>query len=166
MKHIIFLMSIMLITQNALGSVKCSLFQDSRLKYHCNKIKQTDKKIKNLNFPNSASNLSFLLFDKDVEMVDQAEFDLLQEEARKSDHEEFDKRLKSLKQKRLLHYKAFLIRKQEIKNANEAVRKRNTIYGLIEEDEAEKPKKPKKKKGNKPIKTYHAQYGWVETYVW
>ena len=163
MKYIIFLLGVMLITPSALGEVKCNLFQDSKLKYHCNKIKKTEKKLRNLKYPSSASNLSFLLFDRDVEMIDQAEFELLQDEARKKDAEGFDKKEKSLKQKRLLHYKAFLIRKQDIKDANEAMKNRNTIYGLIEEEEAKPKKRAKKVKECRwPVRTYDRVYGMVD----
>ena len=166
MKKIIFIIGLMLMTQNALGNVKCNLFQDSKLKYHCNKMKKIEKKLQNLKPPSSASNLSFLLFDRDVELTDQAEFELLQDEARKSDKKEFEQKQYSLEKKRFLHYKHFLLRKQDIRDANEATKKRNTIYGLIEEEEAKPKKRPNKKRGKKPIKTYDAQYGWVETYVW
>ena len=163
MKNIILVLSLMLITQNAFSRVKCNLLQDSELKSHCNKMEKIEEDIEKLDFPDSASNLSFLLFDRDVEMINQQEMELLREKARNSDKQEFENKLESLKQKRLLYFKAFLIRKRQIKELNESTAKRNSIYGLVEHKET----RPKKK--NKPQKfkyTHDPQYGWVQTLVW
>ena len=162
MKKIIFIIGLMFMAQNALGEVKCNLFNDTVLKSHCNKMKIIENKIKNLKKPDSASNLSFLLEEKDVKLLNKAEFDILQEKAKERDQREHDQKLETLKQRKLLYFKEFLVRKQEIGYLNEATRDRNSLYGLIEEGE----NKPKRR-GKKPILTDHPIYGKnIETYVW
>ena len=161
MKTLIISIALMVMAQNAFGKVKCDLFQDTQLKYYCNKMEKTEKQIAKLKLPDSSTNLSFLLFDHDVEMINEHEMGLLREEARKSDQKEFSEKLKVLQQKRLIYFKSFLLRKRQIKEINKARKKRDSIYGLLEHGK----KTPKKQKSNTKY-SYDPHYGWVETITW
>ena len=157
---------VLIFTQGvAFGSVKCDLLQDTELKYHCKKMEQIQKKIKGLEYPESAANLSFLLFDKDVKMLNETEFNALKNKAAEADHTEFEQRKKVLEQKRLLYFKEFLLRKRQITEENKITAQKNSLYGLIQEDEIQ-PVKPVKQKAKRVKYTYDPKYGWVETLVW